>query len=116
MKRLAWLLMRLSRAGRGICCALVAMFLMAGCTSTAGGMLTVGELQTNVSWKMDAYRQAGIQVMYTENQRRQVSEAYAAYQNALNHSLQTLGGNRRAPAPPELVNAANQLNEVLDSL
>ncbi len=87
-----------------------------GCASGAGQPLTLGEVKTNVSWRMDGYRIAGTQTQLTENQQRSVSSAYAAYQSAFQQALSTAGGNLKSPAPQAVLDAVNALNSVLDSL
>lgn len=87
-----------------------------GCASGAGQPLTLGEVKTNISWRMDAYRMAETQTQLTENQQRSVSSAYATYQNAFQQALSAAGGNLKRPAPQSVLDAANALNGVLDSL
>jgi len=89
---------------------------LAGCASGAGQPLSLGEVKTNVSWKMDAYRMVGVQTQLTENQQQSVSSAYAAYQKAFQQALSAAGGNLKRPAPQPVLDAANALNSVLDSL
>lgn len=96
--------------------ALALGFWLLGCASGAGGPMTLGEVKTNISWRMDAYRMAETQTQLTENQQRAVSSAYAAYQNAFQEAISAAGGNLKRPAPQPVLDAANALNSVLDSL
>lgn len=99
----------------GLWTSLLGVWLL-GCASGAGQPLSLGEVKTNVSWKMDAYRMVGVQTQLTENQQQAVSSAYAAYQNAFQQALSAAGGNLKRPAPQPVIDAVNALSSVLDSL
>ncbi len=87
-----------------------------GCATGTNRVRTLNEVQTNVSWAMQGFRDGGIGGMYTTNQRDQVNSAYAAYQRTFTQALNAAGGQLSAPAPESVTQAADQLAEILDSL
>lgn len=87
-----------------------------GCASQGGGGLTLDQVQTNLGWKMEAYREANLAGMFTTNQQQQVAAALQAYQAAFGTALQAADGKLNQPAPPAVIQRANELLTLLGSL
>jgi hypothetical protein len=87
---------------------------LGGCASTQSGTYpTLKQVQLHVSWPMTRYRNAAAAGALTLAERQRMEAAYADYQAAFNRALEAAGGNDDAPAPEEVKERANEVNQVL---
>jgi hypothetical protein len=94
---------------------LAAAWLLVGCASTSNGPTTLGVIQVNVDWKWTAYQQAGATGGFTLAQQQQVEAAKRNFDQAFAAALAQAGNNLGTPAPPAVVNAANEFFSVVGS-
>ena len=90
---------------------------LTGCaTSTGGGGRTLKETQSDIDWRMGLYRQALTFGQVTLGGQKRVAAAYEAYQTAFHQAVTASNDNLEVPSPPAVIQAANQLIEVLASI